>query len=134
MTEFKDLPPLSAAQLEVMNAVWEKDDASVSDVWHKLRERRPVARATVQTMLNRLTEKGWLNYRAVGQAYLYSAAVPREATQEHLVSNLVNTAFDGSVEGLMWALLSDRGLSKDEAGRIRSMIEEAEQKTKRRGK
>lgn len=126
------LPPLSEGQLEIMNLVWDRGEVTVADVWKTLSERRGVARNTVQTMIARLAEKGWLRHRTVGQSFVYSAAVPREATREQMVRRLVDAAFGGSVEGLILTLLEDRGLSPDEAARIRAMIEQAEKQRARK--
>jgi BlaI family transcriptional regulator, penicillinase repressor len=126
------LPPLSQAQLEIMNVVWERGDVTVADVWKALSEHRKVARNTILTMLARLEEKGWLRRDAQGHAHRYRAAVPREATMGTMIKNLVETAFGGSAEGLMMALLQGRGVSKEEAVAIRSMIDQAEGRRRRR--
>ncbi len=126
-------PPLSAAQLEVMHVVWERGDVSITEVWHALAERRKVARATVQTVMTRLEEKGWLTHRNVGQAFLYSAVVDREATQGRLVQDLIEEGFQGAADGLVWALLQGRGISAEEAQRIQQMIDRAEQKKPKGG-
>jgi BlaI family transcriptional regulator, penicillinase repressor len=121
-------PPLSEGQLEIMNVVWDRGEVSVADVWKTLSERRKVARNTVQTMMTRLEEKGWLKHRVEGSAFVYTAAAPRAATLRNLVQRLVDTAFSGSAEGLVLAMLEGRGLSKSEAERIRKLIREAERK------
>ena len=126
------LPPLSEAQLEIMNVVWNRGEATVADVWKALSVDRKVARNTVLTMLTRLEEKGWLERDSVEHAHRYRAAVPREATLGTILSRLVQTAFGGSAEGLMVALLQDRGVSKEEAARIRTMIDQAEKRGRRR--
>ena len=120
------LPPLSEAQMEIMNVVWDRGEATVADVWKALSARRKVARNTVLTMITRLEEKGWLSRDAEGHAFRYRAAVPREATLGTMVRRLVDTAFGGSAEGLVMALLHGRGVSKEEARRIRKMIDRAE--------
>lgn len=118
--------PLSEAQLEIMNVVWDGGEVTVAEVWKALGERRKVARNTVQTLMARLEEKGWLFSRDEGHAFRYRAARPREATLGAMVRKLVDTAFAGSAEGLVLALLDGRGVSADEAARIRAMIERAE--------
>jgi predicted transcriptional regulator len=118
--------PLSDAQLEIMNVVWDAGACTVADVWQALAARRRVARNTVQTMLVRLEEKGWLTHREAGVAFIYSAAVPREQAQQRSVERMLDTVFRGSAEGLVLTLLQSRGLSKDEAARIRDMIRKAE--------
>jgi BlaI family transcriptional regulator, penicillinase repressor len=123
------LPPLSEAQMEIMNVIWNRGEATVADVWKALGRRRKVARSTVVTMLERLQEKGWLSCDEEGHAFRYRPAVAREATLGEMVRRLVNTAFGGSAEGLVIALLHDRGVSKEEAKRIKKMIDRAEDKT-----
>ena len=130
MTESEPLPPLSESQLEIMNVVWDRGEATVADVWKALCVRRQVARNTVLTMITRLEEKGGLCRDATGHAFRYRAAAPREATLGTMVRRLVDTTFGGSAEGLVMALLHGRGVSKDEARRIRAMIERAEGRKK----
>jgi predicted transcriptional regulator len=128
MVEPEPLPPLTEAQIEIMNVVWDRGEATVADVWKALASYRKVARSTVLTMVARLEEKGWLIRDASGHAFRYRAAAPREATLGSVVLRLVDTAFGGSAEGLVMALLHGRGISKEEAARIRSMIAKAEGK------
>jgi len=120
------LPPLAEGQLEIMNFVWDRGEVTVGDVWKALSARRKVARNTVQTMLARLKEKGWLHGRTEGHAHTYRAAVPRDATLRKMAQRLVDVAFGGSTEGLLAALLDRRGVSREEAERIRALIDQAE--------
>jgi predicted transcriptional regulator len=85
-----------------------------------------VQRGLVGKVITRLEEKGWLRHRVEGPGFVYSAEVPRQATMKRLVRQLVDSAFSGSVEGLVMTLLEGRRLSKDEAERIRAMIRQAE--------
>lgn len=126
MHETGPLPPLSEAQMEIMNVVWDRGEATVAEVRGQLASGREVARNTVLTVLDRLVEKGWLLRDAEGHAYRYRAAVSREATRNSVVRRLVETTFGGSAEGLVMALLHGRGVSKQEADRIRAMIDQAE--------
>jgi len=124
----EDLSPLSGAQLEIMNLVWDRGEATVTDVWKALQQKRPVARTTVLTVMDRLEKKGWLNRRVVDQQHLYAPARTRQATLGGMVERLVETAFAGSAEELVVALLDGRGVSDAEAKRIRTLIEKARRK------
>jgi BlaI family penicillinase repressor len=119
------LPPLSDAQLEIMNVVWDLGEVSVGDVWAVLSEQRSVARNTVQTVMTRMSEKGWLKHRKQGRAFLFKASVERDSTLRVLVDRLVERAFRGSAEGLVLSMLEGRGLSHEEAARIRKLISDA---------
>jgi predicted transcriptional regulator len=128
MTAQESRPPLSEAQLELMNVVWDRGEVTVADVWKAVASRRKVSRNTVLTMLTRLEEKGWLSRDEEGHAFRYRATVPREVTLGTMIGRLVDTAFGGSAEGLVMALLHGRGISRQEARRIRTMISRAEGK------
>jgi BlaI family penicillinase repressor len=121
------LPPLSVAQTEIMNVVWEQGEVTLAQVYAALAARRALARNTVQTQLTRLVEKGWLLHRSEGKAFYYRATVPRDAARSRVVQRLVDAVFGGSAEGLVMTLLDGRKLSKEEADRIRALIERAEE-------
>jgi predicted transcriptional regulator len=126
MGKRSELPPLSSAQMEIMEIVWTQGHASVGEIWRILSERRKVARNTVQTMVARLDEKGWLRHRDLGGAFRYEAVHPRATTIRGQARRLVNTAFRGSVSGLVMALLEGQSLSPAEADRLRELIGRAE--------
>jgi len=121
-----ELPPLSEAQLEIINIVWDQGKATVGKIWKVLAKRRSVSRNTVSTMVTRLEEKGWLRHRVIGGTYLYSATHPREKVLPRLVHRLVDAAFQGSAEGLVLTLLEGGRLSAEEVERIKAMLEKAE--------
>src|SRR5258708_38134298 len=125
MAKVPEYPQLSETHLEIMNLVWRAGEATVGEIWKALASRRKVARNTVLTLMERLETKGWLRRRIDGHVYRYSAAVGREATLGKIVGRLVDTAFDGSAEGLLMALLDERGVTSTEAERIRAMIDKA---------
>lgn len=126
-----DSSPLTDAQREIMEIVWERGEATVSEVRHALAERRRLARNTVQTMIVRLEEKGWLKHREEGRTFVYSANQPRSVSLGAKVAQMVDRLFAGSPEEMVTALIEYRGLSPDESERIRDMIDEADMKQKR---
>lgn len=129
-----ELPPLSEAQLEILNIVWGQGTATVGQIWKTLIERRPISRNTVSTMVTRLEEKGWLRHRVVGGAFLYSVTHPRESVLSRLVNRLLDAAFQGSAEGLVLTLLEGGRLSAEEVQRIKAMLEKAESEMRRGGR
>jgi predicted transcriptional regulator len=118
----------SSLQLEIMRIVWERREVTVGEVLELLSARRAIARNTVQTTLVRLEEKGWLKHRQVANAFRYSAAIERQTSLGGILRDLLDDAFEGSVEGLVMTLLNERSLSAAEADRIRKMIDHSEKK------
>jgi BlaI family transcriptional regulator, penicillinase repressor len=130
MSKKLHLAPLADVQIEIMNIVWDRREVTVGEVWKTISQNRGVARNTIQTMITRLDEKGWLRHRVDGTVYRYSATYPRERAMQTMVGRLVETAFGGSAEGLVLALVEGRGVTKEEADRIRAIIKKAEGTTK----
>ena len=126
-----DASPLTAAQREIMEIVWDRGEVTVSEVREAVATRRELARNTVQTMIVRLEEKGWLKHREEGRTFVYSANRPRKVSLGAKVAQMVDRMFAGSAEEMVTALIEYRGLSPDEAERIRGMIDEADAKQKR---
>jgi predicted transcriptional regulator len=126
MNDPQDMPSLSEAQLEIMNIVWDQPETTLGEIWRELQDKRNMARNTVQTLLTRLVDKGWVSYRTEGKVFHYRATIPRQPTMKHVVGRLVETAFNGSAEGLVMALLDNQELKGDEVERIRALIEKAQ--------
>jgi BlaI family penicillinase repressor len=125
--DVEGLAPLSDALMEIMNIVWNKGEATVSDVRNAL--PRKLAGNTVQTMMSRLVEKGWLENRKEGRSFIYFPTVKKSATMQSVVTRMVDNAFEGSADGLIMALLNGRGISAEERDRIQSMINDGQRKT-----
>jgi len=111
--------------------VWGRGEVTVREVRNAIAERRELARNTVQTMIVRLENKGWLKHREEGRTFVYSANRPRRASLGSKVAQMVDRFFAGSAEEMVTTLIEYRGLSPDEAQRIRDMIDEADTKQKR---
>ena len=116
---------LTAAQREIMEIVWTRAEVTVAEVRKAIGDNRSVARNTVQTLMGRMEERGWLTHRQVGRAFVYRAASPREESIGRKVREVVNTVCGGSPETLVAALLDYRGLRPGELDRIRKMLDEA---------
>lgn len=122
-----DANPLTEVQREIMEIVWELNEVSVSEVHSRIAQRREVARNTVQTLMVRLEEKGWLRHVEQGRKFLYSAAKPRTKSLGARVAHMIDGLFGGSPEQMVNALLEYRGLTDRELQNIREMIDQADQ-------
>lgn len=127
-----DTTPLTEAQRQIMEVVWDQEEVTVTQVRDELAQRREVARNTIQTMIVRLEERGWLKHRTEGRTFWYSANRPRTASLGAKVAQMVDRLFAGSPEEMVTALMEYRGLSADEADRIREMIDTAETKSSKK--
>ena len=124
------LAPLSRAQREIMEIIWDLGEASVMDVKKRLDVTRTVARNTIRTSMERMAEKGWLSVSEAGRSYIYRPNVEREESLGQRVTEIIDNACGGEPEKLMLALLEYRGLDEGEEKRIRDMLDEARRRQK----
>ena len=69
-------PILTETELRLMDVLWEKGKATVSEVVAALsRPEKAPAYSTVLTMLRILTEKGYARHEKEGRAYVYHPVV-----------------------------------------------------------
>lgn len=105
-----------------MKIVWERDRATVRDVYEALLERRKIAYTTVMTMMNILEQKKYLRKAAGDRAYVYQPAKPKQQVIKGMVREFVDRVFNGSAEPLLVHLIEDRKLTRKELDEIARMI------------
>jgi BlaI family transcriptional regulator, penicillinase repressor len=92
-----DLAPL---ELDCMNALWPRGEATVRDIQQALVATRPRAYTTIMTILDRLAQKGIVERRKAGRAWVYRANVSEDAARSRAIAQLVDGFFDGSAAAL----------------------------------
>lgn len=120
----KKTPTLTEAELRIMQVVWEKGRATVSDVVAGLSKVRRPAYNTVLTTMRILENKGYLRRDKDGRAHVYRPAVSREQAQRKVVRHLVSSFFNNSPELLMVSILKNEELDPQELERLRGMIDQ----------
>jgi predicted transcriptional regulator len=88
-----DLTPIQGElQVQIMSAIWRLEEGTVEQVRTALPGRYRGAYTTVQTVLNRLVERGMLARRKEGTTYVYQ---PRFSEAEYL-SRSIQQALAGA--------------------------------------
>lgn len=117
---------LTDAELRLMEVVWEKGSATVSDVVDALPGRVNLAYSTVLTTLRILEQKGYLKHSKEGRAFVYQPLVGRDQAREKAVTHLLRRFFEGSPELLMLNLVDRKKIGPEELQRLRQRIAEEE--------
>jgi len=110
------------AELEVLQIIWEHGPCTVREVMNLLKPKRARAYTSVMSLMNVMAEKGLLNQKAKGRAFIYSAKVSRTKTQSSMLSDLLNRAFDGSANALVAHLLEQAEPNSEELDEIHKTI------------
>src|SRR5690349_23437891 len=88
-------PPVTDAEWEVMNVLWDESPRTANDVIETLSERMKWHATTVKTLLSRLVKKGVVKYRSEGNRYLYFAAIPRQRYVREESASFIDRVFGG---------------------------------------
>lgn len=124
---FEEERNLSASETTIMKAIWDAgQDISIPDLIELLRTDygKDYARTTVVTFLLKLSDKGFVRTYRKGKLS-YAHAMKSEADyRTKLLNEETDYWFEGSVSNLFSALCSSRGLTKDEIGEIRSLLDD----------
>jgi predicted transcriptional regulator len=120
----KNLPALSPSETEILRLVWQLGQATVQEVCDKLPARRKIAYATVQTLLRRLENKGYLKHDARGKAHVFFAAVKKEHVVKRSVGDFLDRLFGGDPVPLMQYLAQHGQINADDIERIKKLAEE----------
>lgn len=101
-------------ELSILKVLWEAGPHSVREIQKILDETKPTGYTTVLKMLQIMTEKGLVERDESVRPQIYRAKYSQEQTQRHLLSDLLQRAFGGSVKALvMQALASKKSSAKD---------------------
>ena len=114
-------PRLTASQLTVMQVLWSRDEASVTDVQRAM-TGRPLALTTVATMLVRLEQRGLVTHRAEGRQYIYRSRVSPADVRETVTRELLRNLFDGDVTAFVTQLLDSRKLTREEIADLQRLV------------
>jgi predicted transcriptional regulator len=115
---------LTPQELEIMKLVWERDSATVRDVYEALLERRKIAYTTVMTMMKILETKGYLKKRRQDRAFLYRPAHPKSQVIGGMIREFIDRVFNGSAEPLLVHLVKSRRIREKDLETIVRMVEE----------
>jgi predicted transcriptional regulator len=117
-------PTLTPQELAIMKVVWQKDEATVRDVYEALREARPIAYTTVMTMMRILQEKGYLTRVTHDKAHVYRPAKPRQQVIGGMVRDFLDRVFDGASDPLLVHLARDNKLTPKQRRILRQLLDE----------
>ena len=112
-------------ELEILRSLWALGPSTVREVLAHL--ERESGYTTVLKLLQIMTEKGLVDREKRGNTHVYWAAISQDATQRHLVRDLINRAFPGSMQKLVMQALTEQPASRDELAEIRALLDSLEE-------
>jgi predicted transcriptional regulator len=113
---------LTEAELRLMKILWQRGESVVSDLVAAMPEGETLAYNSVLTTVRILEQKGYVDHRQDGRAFVYRACVAEHEASRSEVRHVLNRFFGNSRERLLLSLLGDEEISADELQRLKDAI------------
>lgn len=119
---FKSLPD---SELKVMKIVWNNNKKmSTGEIDAILKDEVDWKLSTLQVILSRLTEKGFLKNEKIGRINYYSPIVDSSKYTRHETKNFIRKMYDNSSKKLIASLIEgDDMLTDEDIEEIKRMLD-----------
>ena len=124
------MPKLTKLELQIMEALWTRNEASIRDIQESFPEKDRPAYTTIQTTVYRLeVKKAVRRVKKVGNFHIFAAAVSRNAAQRRLIDDLL-ALFGGSTQPVMAHLIESGKLTLEDIKEAEKVLRKLERKDK----
>lgn len=120
-------PRPTDAELAILRVLWDQGARTVREVHETLQDGSGYT--TVLKTMQIMTEKGLVTRDESQRAHVYSARLPRENTQQQLVTDLMDRVFGGSPARLALQALSTKKTSPEELAELRQLLDSLEKES-----
>ena len=115
--------PLANAELAVMNLLWDEDRLTARSIREQLYPDASKAQhGTVQRLLQRLEDKGFVQRDRDLPVHLFSARITREAYAGSQLETLADKLTGGSLAPLITHLMEQKKISPAEIKTLRQIL------------
>ena len=122
------LPKPTEVELELLRVLWDKDAATVRELFEVVSQQRALGYTSVLKTLQIMTEKGLVERTEAGKAHIYRAVASQEETQDQLLRDLSTRLFAGSAAQLAMHALAMEPASAEGLEEIRRIIRQKKER------
>lgn len=116
--------PVTETELAILELLWKQPNSTIREIVEGLYDKHTAARhATAQSLLDRLSTKGFVECDATGFMHRYIARISREEYVSTELQRLATSHFGGAFAPLLMSLIDKVRLRRKERDAIRKIIE-----------
>lgn len=123
MPETKLIKP-TESELEILQVLWEKGQATVREVHEKLLVVKDVGYTTTLKLMQIMFEKGLVLRDDSSRTHIYMPACDKKNTQKELLGKFISNLFGGSSSQLVLQALGSQKVSQQEIEDIQQLLNE----------
>ena len=116
----------TAAELDILNALWRNGPSTVNEVQAVLARGDRVAYTTVLKQLQIMFEKGLVKRDDSTRPHVFRAAVAEAQVKRRVVTDMLDQVFEGSAMNLVMQALSVKRATPEELRKLRALLDEIE--------
>jgi predicted transcriptional regulator len=116
---------LTEAELRLMKILWRRGESAVNDLVATMPQGEPLAYNSVLTTIRILEQKGYVEHRQDGRAFIYRPCIAEQEAGRSEVRHVLGRFFGNSRERLLLSLLGDAEISPEELQRLKEAIRNA---------
>jgi BlaI family transcriptional regulator, penicillinase repressor len=111
---------------QIMGELWKKGVLSIKEVWQQLYPNGEKAYTTVQTYMDRMTEKKLLHKEKIGLVNFYRPLIDEKTLIKQATEKFVFNTFNGSFGSMAAFLVDSYNLSSEDMEKIKQLIKKKE--------
>jgi predicted transcriptional regulator len=116
---------LTEAELRLMKILWHRGESAVTDLVAAMPNGESLAYNSVLTTIRILEQKGYVNHRQEGRAFIYRPLIAEHEASRTEVKHILSRFFGNSREQLLLSLLGDGEISREELDRLKAAVNAA---------
>lgn len=122
------VPKISDAEWRIMKLIWDKHPRTSNEIIAILEKDGAVDwnPKTIKTLLNRLVNKGALNFDKEGRSYLYYPRVDEKECRRVERKTFLKRVYSGALKPMLAAFIEDEKLTKDDIEDLKKILEKKE--------
>lgn len=120
----KESVAITEAEWDIMELLWEQSPRTSQEIVSLLEEGRGWKRATVATLLARLTAKGALATEPQGNRFLYTPIVQRSACVAEETRSFLDRMFGGTLQPLVAHVAEHHSLTKKDIAELKALLDQ----------
>ncbi len=119
---------LSELEHQLMEILWKSGPGTAEQIREALAPRHVLKDSTVRTVLRRLQDKGYVNHKIEGKAFVYSGVEKPRNVAVRAVRQILDKFCDGSLEQLLVGLVENEVVDRAELEQLARKVAKSRSK------